>query len=365
MKIAIITLHRVFNYGSILQAYATQKIFEKKGHTPIIIDYITEQRTIKRLLTAPTFNNYKGLKLLCYKIMRAFSLLLKEISFGFFIKKHLNLSSKYISANDLEHNPPDADIYVTGSDQTWNSKYNEGVDRGFYLDFIPPDKKRIAFVSSFGATKLNIEEIKTIKQYLSRYSAISVREDSAKEILESIGINNAVCLIDPTLQIDKKEWEELANKRLVKEPYLILMLLYSEDNGATEIAKRIATKKKLKLVKLSWDLIKKPPVDKLMTHRSPADFLSLFKYAEFVVTNSFHGTAFSINFEKQFVTIPRNEFNSRIESLLRLTRLTDRLVSTYRDASVQVEKPINYNPIRKILEQERKKAESFIDNNCN
>ena len=363
LKIAIITLHRVYNYGSALQAYATQKIFEKNGCEAEIIDYITAQRTKGKIFKGTKGENISAIKKPFYYLAKTFSIFLKEQTFGKFVKNNLKLTKKYITPDDLCADPPRADIYVTGSDQTWNSDYNEGVDRGFFLDFLPENAKRISFVASFGKTELQAEEIEETRKYINRYSALSVRENFAVDILNKLGRNDAVHLIDPTLQIGKKEWLEIVSKRLVKEPYLILMLLYNEDNHATEYARKIADEKGLKLVKISWDLKTPPLVDKLMTHRSPSDFLSLFHYADFVVTNSFHGLAFSINLEKQFVVVPRNEYNSRIESLLQLFEIKERMISSMDDALKISAEHIDYEKINPILTEERKKAEAFIKEN--
>lgn len=360
MKVDIITLHRVYNYGSALQAWATQQVMEDAGHEVQVIDYISPQRTKKRIFFAPSADGKTGVKNLIYRFFKIFSLLLKEATFGSFVRKNLHLTKKYITAEDLEKDVPDADVYVTGSDQVWNSKYNEGVDRAFFLDFLPQEAKRVAFVSSFGATELADEERPLIEKYIGRYQALSVREDSARDVLASVGRNDVEWLIDPTLQIEKQQWLKIAAPRLIKEKYLILMLLYNEDNHATEYARKLADERGLKLVKLSWEMKKPAMVDKLMTHRSPADFLSLFNYADMVVTNSFHGLAFSINLEKQFVIVPRNEFNSRIESLLGLTGLEDRLVSSEKQALDVAEEQIDYAPVRNILQKERERANRFI-----
>lgn len=357
MKAAIITLHRVYNYGSVLQAYATQKVFEKRGHDTKIIDYITPQRTKWRLFWG---KGAKGQSNIVYRIAKAGSIIMKEKTFGCFVRNKLNLTRKYITSDDLEKDPPKADIFVTGSDQTWNSKYNEGIDRGFFLDFLPESARRIAFVSSFGKTELDQVEIAETRRLLSKYEKISVREDSAVKIVSSLGLE-AVQLIDPTLLLKKEEWLKIASPRLVKEPYLILMLLYNEDNHATEYARKIADEKGLKLVKISWEMKKPRMVDQLFTHRSPADFLSLFYYADFVVTNSFHGLAFSINLEKQFVVVPRNEFNSRIESLLRLVNLSSKLVTSEEEANTESNKTISYTNVNKRLELERKKTDEYLD----
>ena len=361
MKISLITLHRIYNYGSVLQAYASQVVLEQQGYEVEIVDYITQQRTLKRIFFSTPSNLRMSIpQLVVYRFLKFFSVALKELTFGRFVRTKLKLSKKYITIDDLLKNPPKADFYMTGSDQTWNSTYNEGIDRGFFLDFVPENAKRISFVSSFGKSVLEDYEICKTKELLSRYSALSVREDAAVDILSSLGLAG-VQLIDPTLQITKDVWKSIASKRLVKEPYLVLMLLYNEDNGATEYARKIADQKGLTLVKISWELKKPPLVDKLFTHRSPEDFLSLFSEAEFIVTNSFHGTAFAINFEKQFLVIPRNEYNSRITSLLKLCGLKNRLVSSEESAIKECESVIDYEKVRLILDEERQRVFEFLD----
>lgn len=126
MKVAIITLHRVYNYGSVLQAYATQTVFERAGYEVEVIDYITEQRTKKKIMKTDAAGSNKGMSGAAYKFFKMFSVLLKEMTFGKFVEKNLHLTKQYITADDLEQDPPRADIYVTGSDQTWNSQYNGG-----------------------------------------------------------------------------------------------------------------------------------------------------------------------------------------------------------------------------------------------
>ncbi|MEE1043657.1 MAG: polysaccharide pyruvyl transferase family protein, partial [Clostridia bacterium] len=230
-----------------------------------------------------------------------------------------------------------------------------------YLRFT--EKRKISFAASIGKTELSESEEAIVKEYLSDYSYLTVRETSAVSLLDSMGIKSEV-ILDPTLQIEKEHWISMASKRLIKEKYLILMLLYREDNNATEYARKIADEKGLKLVKISWELKKPPYVDILMTHRKPEDFLSLFYNAEYVVTNSFHGLAFSINLNKQFVVIKRNEFNSRIDSLLEMTGLTERLVDYNLDMDI-VNKEIDYNSVNDILNAERIRTQNLIQENIN
>ena len=360
-KAAVITMHRVYNYGSILQTYATQKIIEERGLECEIIDYISPFRAKKPLfLECPPQLDGKKIKKLVYYIMKIPSFVLKDLTFGIFIKKYLNISSKqYITNKDLIDDPPQADIYITGSDQVWNSKYNHGIDGSYYLNFVDNTVKKIAFVSSFGRDNLSEEEKKAVIPMLKKYDLISVRENNAVNILSDMGIKS-ICLIDPTLQINKKDWEKIASKRKLKEKYLLLFLLYNEDNGATEYAVKIAKRKHLKIAKLSWELKCPTGVDFLFSHKKPQDFLSLFINADYVVTNSFHGVAFSINFNRQFTFVPRSEFNSRIENLLKITGLTRRIVNfpnNYDPSDDEIE----YDKVNQILGIERNKAKDFID----
>ena len=365
MDIKFVTICRIYNYGSVLQAYATQQVFRSLGYEVSMIDYVTPQRTFlhKLKLVPPNYQKYSLLKKIMYRVTKSLSVIWKEVTFSGFINTNIKRTKKYITYEQLTKDVPIADVYVTGSDQTWNSYYNGGIDLGFFLAFAPEGKKRIAFVASFGKNELSVEEKEETAQLLKKYNAISVRENQALNILHSIGMTNGVWLIDPTLQVSKKEWMQIASKRLIKEKYLILMLLYNEDNHATEFARKIADDKGLKLVKLSWELFKPKDIDVLMTHRSPEDFLSLFGNADFVVTNSFHGLAFSINLNRQFIVVPRNEFNSRISSLLDLVGLNNRMVSTEGKCSEVMNQFIDYEPINKILLDEREKAKQFIQEN--
>lgn len=359
-KAAVITMHRIYNYGSVLQTYATQKVLEDTGVSCEIIDYISPYRAkLPLFLEYPPRLEGKKLKKILYYAAKIPSFILKDITFGGFIKKHIKLSSKqYIINDDLLKNPPRADIYVTGSDQVWNSKYNHGVDGSYFLNFAEKEAKKIAFVASFGRESLSKKEQDQVMPMLREYSSISVREDSAVQILEKMGLDS-VCLIDPTLQVDKEDWLRLAANRKVKGKYLLLFLLYNEDNGATEYAVKVAKEKNLKLVKLSWELKKPKNVDVLFTHRSPEVFLSLFANADCIVTNSFHGVAFSINLNRQFVFVPRSEFNGRIESLLRLTGLISRKITDIHDLEIASE-VIDYSEVNEILRNERERAKEYL-----
>jgi len=364
MKLSLITMHRIFNYGSVLQTYATKKVFEDLGYEIELVDYMPGQCTLGYIMgVTPEGLGTNKLKRVLYKGAKLFSVALKKKSFLGFVKKNCRpMTRTYKRFEDIKAQPPEADAYVVGSDQVWNSFYNGGVDRFYFLDYVPSDKPKYAFVSSFGKTELDDSEKEETKTLLSSFKAISVRENTSLDVLRSIDLDG-VWLIDPTLQITGDEWRKLSSKRLVKEKYVALMLLYDEDPGATEIARAIADKYGYKLVKISWDMRTPDKVDKLLTHRSPADFLSVFDNAEIVVTNSFHGLAFSIDLNKPFIMVPRKQFNSRIESLLSLVGLSERLVSDTETALSVLEKEIDYGKVNAVLDAEREKAKTFIKEN--
>lgn len=358
-KVAFVTLHRVFNYGSVLQTYATQKILEEIGCEVEVIDYITEQRTLKRYFSNKTKYYAKGIKGALLQLLKNVSVLIKYKQFNQFLKKYVKLSpKKYVTNEDIKQDMPSADVYMVGSDQVWNSKYNEGIDKGFFLDFADGYKK-IAFCSSFGLSALPENEVDETKGYLENFDKISVRENQSNAIFERLGMGKKAVLIDPTLQIDKMHWDNMASKRLVKKPYLLEFALYNEDEKVTKIAREIADKKGLRIVKLSWDLFKDKRVDKLFTHRTPSDFLSLFKYADYIVTNSFHGLAFSLIFERQFSSVERNEFNERISNLLKVVDLERRLIKNEIDFGV-VNEPIDYEKIKVVINEEGNKAREYL-----
>jgi len=356
MKVSIITLHKVFNFGSVLQAYATQLFFERLGYETEVIDYVTESWQNKALFKRRAFEN-GFLKDNINYLLRIFSVLIKKKTIWGFLKKNVHMTSTYNSLEELKNASLQSDVFCTGSDQVWNSDYCK-MNQAFFLQFANKEAKRISFAASIGKTNISPEEKSVMKEYLKDYSLITVRESQSVDTLQSMGLDSKAVL-DPTLMIEKEHWISLASKRLVKDKYLILMLLYNEDNNATEIARKIADEKGLKLVKISWELKKPPLVDILMTHRTPEDFLSLFYYADYVVTNSFHGLAFSINLNKQFTVIKRDEFNLRIDSLLELTGLEDRLVDGNGDIYI-TDKKIDYTDINEILKNQRKFVERII-----
>ena len=363
MKIDVITFHNVNNYGSVLQTYATQWIFEKFGYDVEIIDYcrrdqIDYKSQIKNSLEKSSFWKKNIVTKLVYSIIKSPSYRKQSKNFTSFLAQYIHLSKdKYYSIDDLLSNPPRADVYCTGSDQMWNSYYNAGIERAYYLDFVEGHKK-IAFSTSIGLTEFPSDEVATITKLLEKYYAISVREKSGQKLLSSIGINNVTHVLDPTLMLTKENWQDIASPRLIKRPYVLIYQL-NPNKKFDEFAANLARKKGLKLVRIN------NLYDHIMKNGKPffipkvEEYLSLFMYADYIVTDSFHGTAFCLNLQKQFFVFYPPKFSTRLDSIVTLTGLKNRIVEDNNYLKLMKGK-IDYSEVSPILEEERSKTIDFI-----
>lgn len=365
MKVAIITILDNTNYGTYLQALATGKAIQELGHEVEIIRYtrksmtpegssrqIWKDRGVLRWLNRCVLKR-KGRK-------RTFELRNKDLDF---LSSYLPMTREYIGFEQLMDDPPKADVYLTGSDQVWNSYYNHGIDRSFYLDFAPMNAPRISYAASIGMSEFSTNEVDEVVRLLRKYKSITVRETAAKELLAKLGIVSEVVL-DPTLLLDKTAWDNMASRYpfTESEPYLLTYSVeYGKENSIIKhYAKQIAEKEGLKIYHITYGCVPKDNYyDKVFSYATPDQFLNLILHASFVVVSSFHGTAFSVNFNKPFITVSPKRFNSRIESFLKITGLQSRIVT---DCNCNVESlgDIDYSVINEILNEERRKSKSIL-----
>lgn len=361
MNISIITRHAPSNYGSLLQSIATLRILKSIGHNPVIIDYVrNDEQGLKGVQTQ--LNNKKEwkrniLKKALYLIIRYPMTKRAEAKFARMRKKYLKLTSRYSSNEELREASfiKDTDIFMTGSDQVWGPISTGKYDSSYFLDFVPKNAKRVAFASSFGKAQFSTETLNTYKSFLSQYNFISVREDSAVNIINSLNIDCAGQVLDPTLLIEGKEWAKFIRKELIKTPYILVYQIHNNPI-LDRYAIQFAEKAKLPLYRVSSSLHQINRGGKFIYLPEIGDFLSYFKYATYIITDSFHGTAFSINFNKDFIEIlPNTQTGTRNQSILKLTGLENRIVSNYNDFSL-IGKHIDYTPVNSILSNERKKS---------
>lgn len=360
MKVANITLHAINNYGSVFQSLATERLFEQLGCEVETIDYIRETaqcNTIWKILRYGGPGWKIKIKQIVLHFMPQSENKRKEV-LDSFREKHLHLSTiKYRSDQDLLDNVPEADIYCTGSDQTWNTEIQHGVPRAYFLSFVPEGKRRIAFSASFGIPKLPERDKAEASELLSKYFAISVREKSGLDILHDLGFNNAVQVLDPTLVVGADFWASLAAPRMISQEYI---LVYQLNNNSTFVkyVNEFATRKGLHIVHVRSH---KEAIHNCtyIPDCTPEQLLSLFKYSSYVITDSFHATVFSLMFHCNFLNIYPPKFPTRLESILQLTGLQNRHITDFSRFDY-ADNPINYSKVDAILEAERQKSLNFL-----
>ncbi len=324
-KVGIITMHRVKNYGSALQAYATQYVVEKLGYECEIIDYQYPNvyQFERGYYHDPVwkFIIKSNLWWLRSKWRKHNKL---KYRFKQFYKNFLKLSSFFDSPQSIRSAPPAYDIYLTGSDQVWNPKYAKG-DTVFLLDFVT-SKKKIAYAASFASDKLEGQFANSFKPLLQQYEAISVREAGGKKIIKDLLGKDVPVVLDPTLLLDADEWSRLSSLCAKhscrgKKYILVYMLDYSFAPSPViyDVIRRLQEQTSYEVVSIKKLDENRISPYKTVEEAGPLEFLQLFKHASYVVTSSFHGTAFAINFGIPLFPIipPSSMSDDRQTSLLK------------------------------------------------
>jgi len=349
----IITFHCVPNYGAVMQAYALQTILRNYFEYVEIMNYCPFSLTSQYKV----INNY-SIKSIFYSLWSAKSYLEKKRKFKFFSNNYLCVNDKkYRRQYDVEEY--DTDFYFLGSDQIWNPEILKGFDPIYFGHF--PKKTGatvISYAASIGKRHLTNKECETIRELINGIDYISVREEAAKNILSHLTNKEISVVLDPTLLLDKDKWSSIT-----KKIYCSDYLLYYSLNGYVEtevMAKKIANYLGLNLIEISGKkkpIVKKPHI--AIYNAGPEEFLSYIRNASYVVTDSFHGTVFSIIFERPFITIPHKTRNSRIDTLLGKLGLLDRMISEF-DKEI-IKKHYNVNIVNQKLSFEKMNSYNFLE----
>lgn len=358
-KIGVLTFHKSINYGSVLQTWALCKVL--KNYETYVIDY--EPDKYKQLYG--TFSLKNGFKYNLNRLLNILAIKNQINKFAEFRDNHLNCTTKYSSANINEEILNSFDVVITGSDQIWNV-HAEDADNIFFLPY-PIKGKKIAYACSVNNTNfLEPRCNDKLKKFILDYDFISIREKSGASKVKSFidDKKNIYTMLDPTLLNTKEVYEEITNDRIIKEPYIFLYNVWSGFT-AIEAAKIISGITGLPVYTAMMDSrikqilkIEKEGIKVETKHTSPEDFLSLIKYSDMVITESFHGTAFSLIFEKQFVCInSKNSYgklknDERIINILNIVDLEDRYISIEDIPNFDFTKSIDYqNVTKKRLEK--------------
>lgn len=350
MNIGILTFHNALNFGAVLQAYATQCVLERYGYDVQIINY--ENANIKATYQKKVKISSNIKKTLVSIIVFLFNLIRKK-KFEFFIKEYLHLSEKVYTESD--HDISTYDVLLVGSDQVWNPKQTGGYDKFYWGNFCHKGRL-IAWSASAKENAFTENDEEYLRKYLKNFDVITVRETGIRDFLQNYVDMPIKVTLDPTLLLSKNDWLKLCYP--VREKNYVLVYAMLDGQNVEQMGKTLAKKTNRELVVLN-PIINAKIAKGYKQYASPQDFISYIVNADYIVTSSFHGTAFSILFEKQFFSIiHKGQTNQRIESLLKITHLDNRIVSEINDFQTVLE--IDYASVRTFLEVEKSQTLSYL-----
>ena len=345
------------NYGQLLQCYALQKYLRDLGHDAYLIRYDARNDGItplcKKIFKA--FNPIKLCKFILVRNRLKYDKLEKQKNpreFEKFRKKNINQSQKlYKSYFELKENPPEADIYIVGSDQVWNinsNRFPNDKTRAYCLDFGDSSIKRIAYAASFGKTQLDNLSISQFTPLLKRFNYISVREESGIGLCKKCSIENAELMPDPTLLLNIEIYRSLYKGEEIRKPdkpFCFLYLLGNEYSFSIKDIYNWAKTMGLEVIyvtgNLQHDKFKKQ-------YATIPEWIYLIEHAEYVITNSYHCSIFSLLFKKTFGVIPLKGgykgMNTRFDTLFNLFKIKKQYINNDINHSFQGEQ-IDWNII--------------------
>lgn len=367
-KVGIMTMHRKFNFGSALQTYALQRTILKLGYDCDVIDYLyPNSYHIGKNIPQPV--EVSRLAKVKDQIGRYLtSQKERECAFSEFMSGYIKLSKEqYPTIESLLQSPPQYDIYVSGSDQVWNTKYLHE-DPTFLLKFAPQDAKRISYAASFGNSSLDQRHAALYRDNLQKFSSISVRESSGVQIVADLIDRQSQVVLDPTFLLSADDWMPLAIKPELEGPYILCYFLHYTFNPqpyADMVARQISKATGYKLVFILPDAYKGKMLDPrvhTVFRAGPREFLGWFANAEIVLTTSFHGTAFSINFEKRFLSIVDDAptLDCRQKSLLEELDMRDQILPMSAPLPDLSRLQPGYAESNKLLETARRKSFEYL-----
>jgi hypothetical protein len=334
LKIGILTIYKVLNYGAVLQTYALQKVLQEQGHNVFIVNYQPNELT-KPYKTVII----KKLKNIQY-VLRLWRRIFLFYPFKKFVKNFLNEGTYYSSFEQLKKMPPEADVFIVGSDQVWNDKLT-GKNDVFFLPFLKKCKK-ISYAASCGGNYTFLEDYLKLNS-LEQFNAISVREKSLQIELKRKNIS-ADAVLDPTLLLE--DYSEFVQKNIYGSYIVVYNIVLSKD--FKEKLAYLKKKTNLPVINIGPHFLR--IADKNLLGISPSMWVTLLFHAQYVFTNSFHGIAFSIIFKKRFLYIPTGtNADSRVLDILMETELNDHIGNDLNDINKIVSLKENPAENKKIV----------------
>ena len=372
-KIGIITIVHVNNYGAELQAFALQHKLNKLGYNAELINYLFYknpkfkptkksqpfiQLSLKQRVKEFVYPYFKTVKSLPYLKQKK----LRDNKFAEFHKLYTKQTNEINTIDKLYNTKFDYDIYVVGSDQVWNPNTNINIEP-YFLTFAPKDKLKVSYASSFGVNSIPLIHQEKYASLLGNLDKIGTREKTGVEIVKSISSKEAKWVLDPTFILNKSEWSEFEVSTDIKKPYLLMYVLTDSDY-ISNLANQIAKKHNLQIVRICKNAFVEDKSENVINiiDAGPREYLGLFAKASFVLTTSFHGTCFSVNFNIPFFTILKKNKtnNSRQIDLLADLGIKDRILFIEDKVSDDDLMSINFADVNVKLEKNRNNSLKFL-----
>lgn len=362
MKLGIITFHAVYNYGAVLQAYALQKVFSDLDVDAEIIDFRRKEQVDYTSL----YSKRRGIKSFIKNIMiLPFHNKRKKrmINFDMFIDKELVKSDDiYTTEEALARTNDIYDVFFTGSDQVWNTRKEKDYSSAYFLDFVEANNSnRYAYAASLGVSEK--KDLVNQEQMLNKYKKISCREKRGVDIVSEITQKDVELVLDPTLLVDRKHLDKYVKESEINKPYLFYYSLDGFDKRKNNLDMIYALAKKfgleVRLVTPEW-VYTGNKGEQCIT-AGIEDFLTLIANAELVCTNSFHGTALSIKFNKNFYVLEEYDGkDDRKRTILEEIGLLDRCISNMASVENISDYKIDYEDVNSKLESKRDKSLAYV-----
>ncbi len=367
-KVGIVTIHKINNYGALEQAYALNRYLRNIGYDAKTIDFRTYRVKESYKIFYP-FHSVMDIPRNLQALLYSGRLHRRKKRFDNFLSEMVPMTEKaYFSNDELKKADLDFDYYVCGSDQIWNT-YCRNYDPAFILDFAENKGSRISYAASVGALDINEDVKADFCKHLRDYKAISVRESNVVEVISDISGQQVEHVVDPVFLLDQDEWKKISPKNKIKKPYIFFYAVHGDLPGMRAYAQKLSQETGLPIVVVSMNLREMLYSNIKCYDAGPKEFVSLIENAEYVFTNSFHATAFSIIFKKKFLVFAdtskeRGAGTSRMHSILNACGIPERLSnenSTVEDMKRDIDYDMVYEKLMPMIEKSKDFLKTALD----
>lgn len=367
IKIATITFHGAYNFGSVLQTFALQEFVKDlyKSHNKSceysVINFRTEFQKSFYSIYKPWKNSkniFKNIVAFNYfKVLKQ-----KQIKFEKFLNEYVNLTDEVKNSEEIKKFSKNFDFYISGSDQIWNVRATDFEDE-YYLDFVKSGKK-ISYAASMGPLDIDWNKygVEKYRNLLNMYSSISVRETGTVDKVKFLIGKEPEVNIDPTFLLKKEEWQKIESNANYNDGQYILLYCLEPSKEQLAMAKAISKKLNLPIVVTKYN--NKNDIINTFVKKydsGPCDFLSYIDNAALVLSSSFHGTAFSMIYNKPFYVFNGMK-DSRISSILKIAGIEERSIESITDIDRVTLDDVDFTAINEIIKKEQEKSRKYLVN---